>query len=44
MSGEREIKMTKREVMNAIIEAEVSEEIKEFARNEIEKMDKANAK
>lgn len=42
--GEREIKMTKREVMNAILKAEVAEEIKEFAKNELEKMDRANAK
>lgn len=44
MCGEREIKMTKREVMNAILKAEVAEEIKEFAKNELEKMDRANAK
>lgn len=36
--------MTKREVMNAILKADVAEEIKEFAQNELDKMDRANAK
>lgn len=36
--------MTKREFLNAIVEAEIAEELKAFAANEIEKMDMANEK
>lgn len=36
--------MTKREFLNAIVEAEIAEELKAFAANEIEKMDVANEK
>ena len=42
--GERENYMTKREFLNAIVEAEIAEELKAFAANEIEKMDAANEK
>lgn len=36
--------MTKREFLNAVIESTVDENIKEFAQNELAKMDTANAK
>ena len=36
--------MTKREVMNAIVNGEMNEEVKAWAEHEIEKMDAANEK
>ena len=42
--GERENYMTKREFLNAIVEAEIDKELKAFAANEIKKMDVANEK
>lgn len=39
----KETKMTKREFLNAVIANEITEEIKDFAREEIAKMDKRNA-
>ena len=44
MSGEREYKMTKREMFEAIVNGNVTEEVVAMAQNELVKMDERNAK
>lgn len=43
-SARKDVKMTKREFLNAVIETVANEELQNFAKAEIEKMDARNAK
>ena len=44
LRGRKVYTMTKREVLNAIVNAEINAEVTEWAEAEIERMDKANAR
>lgn len=44
LRGRKVYTMTKREVLNAIVNAEINTEVTEWAEAEIERMDKANAR